>query len=136
MAGDPRQETFTELHDRAAGQRTTTRRDFMRYAGAGAVMLGGAGGLAACSSSASTATSRGASASPKKGGTLRAGLTGGAASDTVDGQRGVDNVNFARIISLYDALAATTSTPMHQRAGRVVHSGLDSKVWTISSGRA
>ncbi len=84
-----------------------SRRDFLRYGG-GAVLLGATGGaLGACGSSSSSPGAGGTTASgaPKRGGTLTAGLTGGDSSDTVDGQKGVNNVDFARIVSLYDALA-------------------------------
>src|SRR5208282_3403548 len=88
--------------------REFSRRDFLRYSG-GAVLLGAAGGsLGACGSSSSSSTTSsgpaGAAGKPKRGGTLTAGLTGGDSSDTIDGQQGVNNVDFARIVSLYDAL--------------------------------
>ena len=88
----------------------TSRRDFLKLT-AGAVALGAGGtALAACGSSSSgttttatTGTTLPANKIPK-GGTLNVALTGGDSSDTVDGQKGVDNVDFARIVSLYDAL--------------------------------
>ena len=64
---------------------------------------------AACGSSSSgtTTTATTATTLPSnkipKGGVLNAALTGGDSSDTVDGQKGVNNVDFARIVSLYDA---------------------------------
>ncbi len=88
----------------------TSRRDFLKLT-AGAVALGAGGtALAACGSSSSgtttTATTGTTLPSNKipKGGVLNVALTGGDSSDTVDGQKGVNNVDFARIVSLYDAL--------------------------------
>jgi peptide/nickel transport system substrate-binding protein len=83
------------------------RRTFLRYSGMGAALLGGTAALAACGSSPSStpsSTSSPATGKPRKGGTLHAGLTGGTGSDTVDAHQGVDNVDFARIIALYDPL--------------------------------
>ena len=106
------------------------RRDFLKYAGMGAVLLGGAGTLDACSSTASTPTAT--TGSPKKGGTLRAGLTGGAASDTVDGQKGVDNVDFARIIALYDALSVyDINAKVTNALAESFEPNADATVWTI-----
>jgi len=91
----------------SANSSGVSRRDFLKYSG-GAVLLGTAGSaLAACGSStspSSSTTTTSAAGKPKTGGTLTAGLSGGQPSDTVDGQKGVDNVDFARIVSLYDAL--------------------------------
>jgi peptide/nickel transport system substrate-binding protein len=108
------------------------RRDFMRYAGMGAALLGGGSALAACSSSSSPASTSSTGGSPKKGGTLRAGLTGGAQSDTVDGQRGVDNVDFARIIALYDALAVyDLNADVTMALADSMEADSTQKIWTV-----
>ncbi|MHB1510699.1 MAG: ABC transporter substrate-binding protein [Acidimicrobiales bacterium] len=122
-----------------------SRRDFLKYgAGAGAVVLGagktalGAGGLSSSTSRPTSLLSHTSSllsdraAGPRRGGTLNVALTGGAASDTVDGQRGVDNVDFARIVSLYDALVIwdVNAQPQFTLAESIT-SNADATEWTI-----
>jgi peptide/nickel transport system substrate-binding protein len=111
------------------------RRDFLRYSGAGAVALGSAAALAACSSSSSPSSVSSAPASagkPRKGGTLHAGLTGGTGSDTVDAHRGVDNVDFARIIALYDPLIAYDLKAQNKLAlAESMEPNSNATVWTV-----
>ncbi|MFZ0172230.1 MAG: ABC transporter substrate-binding protein [Acidimicrobiales bacterium] len=116
--------------------REFSRRDFLRYSG-GAVLLGAAGGsLGACGSSSSSSTTSsgpaGAAGKPKRGGTLTAGLTGGDSSDTIDGQQGVNNVDFARIVSLYDALVIWDLNCQPQLSlAESIEPNADFKLWTI-----
>ena len=136
MAGDPRQEIFPELGGAATDPRSMDRRDFLRYTGMGAVMLGGASALAACSSSSSSAPSTSSPAAaagkPTMGGTLHAGLTGGTGSDTVDAHRGVDNVDFARIIALYDPLIGYDLNAQNKlRLAESITPNSKATVWTV-----
>ena len=115
--------------------REFSRRDFLRYSG-GAVLLGAAGGsLAACGSSSTSTTSSSPSSSagkPKRGGTLTAGLTGGDSSDTIDGQQGVNNVDFSRIVSLYDALVIWDLNCQPQLSlAESIEPNKDFTLWTI-----
>jgi peptide/nickel transport system substrate-binding protein len=112
-----------------------SRRDFLRYTG-GAVLLGATGGaLGACGSSSSGPSGTGPAASagkPKRGGQLMAGLTGGDSSDTVDGQKGVNNVDFARIVSLYDALVIWDLNCKPQLSlAESIEPNKDATLWTI-----
>jgi peptide/nickel transport system substrate-binding protein len=112
-----------------------SRRDFLKYGG-GAVLLGATGGaLAGCgSSSPSTgSTSPTSAGKPKRGGQLLAGLTGGDSSDTIDGQQGVNNVDFARIVSLYDALVIwdLNCQPQYSLASSI-EPNPDATLWTIT----
>ena len=75
--------------------------------GAGGVLL--AGGLAACggSGSSSSAASGGGSTpagTPKKGGNFRLGVTGGGASDIIDGQSIVTKPDQTRLIGSWETL--------------------------------
>jgi peptide/nickel transport system substrate-binding protein len=111
-----------------------SRRDILRYgAGAAALAAAGATGLAACGSSASTgATSpQSSSGSPKRGGTLTAGLSGGSSSDTVDGEKTINSVDEARVEALYDALIALdlNAKPVFRLAESIT-SNSDATVWT------
>ena len=101
------------------------------------MLLGAAGGsLGACGSSSSSSTTSsgpaGAAGKPKRGGTLTAGLTGGDSSDTIDGQQGVNNVDFARIVSLYDALVIWDLNCQPQLSlAESIEPNADFKLWTI-----
>jgi peptide/nickel transport system substrate-binding protein len=112
-----------------------SRREFLKL-GTGAVMLGAGGSaLAACGSSTTSTTTTTGTTPPHtipRGGTLQVALTGGDASDTVDGQKGVDNVDFARIVSLYDALVVwdLDCTPRYTLA-ETIEPNKDATVWTI-----
>ncbi|MGH3140489.1 MAG: ABC transporter substrate-binding protein, partial [Gaiellales bacterium] len=74
--------------------------------GAGGVLL--AGGLAACGSSGSSSSgSSGGSTpagTPKKGGNFRLGVTGGGASDIIDGQSIVTKPDQTRLIGSWETL--------------------------------
>ena len=83
-----------------------SRRDLL--VGAGSVLL--AGGLAACggsgggSSSAATGGSSAAAGTPKKGGNFRLGVTGGGASDIIDGQSIITKPDQARLAASWETL--------------------------------
>jgi peptide/nickel transport system substrate-binding protein len=114
---------------------TIGRRAFLRYSGLGAVAVGGASALAACGSSgspSSVSSAPAAAGKPRQGGTLHAGLTGGTGSDTVDAHRGVDNVDFARIIALYDPLIAYDLQAQNKLAlAESMEPNSNATVWTI-----
>lgn len=84
-----------------------SRRDFLIRAGGGLAVLGLGGALEACgsspSSSGSTTTTSGAG-KPKKGGTITLASTGGGSADTLDANKAVTNLDFARAPQLYDTL--------------------------------
>jgi peptide/nickel transport system substrate-binding protein len=89
---------------------TVSRRDFLKTglaAGAGG-LLGGAL-LSGCGTGnvvrANTASTAGKA---RKGGTLRAGLTGGSTADTLDPLNAITNVDFSRIDNLYEPLIGLT----------------------------
>jgi peptide/nickel transport system substrate-binding protein len=89
-------------------RRTTryTRRELLQYS-LGAMAAVGAGSvLEACGSSSTSPSSSPTSPSgkPKRGGTIRAGLSGGGTSDTLDGDACVENLDFARAPQLYNVL--------------------------------
>jgi peptide/nickel transport system substrate-binding protein len=75
--------------------------------GAGGVLL--AGGLAACGGSGSSPSTGGSGGStpagtPKKGGNFRLGVTGGGASDIIDGQSIVTKPDQTRLIGSWETL--------------------------------
>jgi peptide/nickel transport system substrate-binding protein len=82
---------------------------------AGSVALGSGGLLAACggsgsssSSSSSLTTSAANIGTPKHGGTLTVGFTGGGSGDTINPLAPVANVDYARVLNLYDLFAQIT----------------------------
>ena len=84
-----------------------SRRDLLRYVAKGAARIGTGALLAACSSSTASPTTTTTSTltpTPTPGGTLRAGLSGGSGSDTLDPHNWVNLVDGARVYSLFNPL--------------------------------
>jgi peptide/nickel transport system substrate-binding protein len=134
MKGDLDRTASWPTPERAAAP-SLGRRDFLRYSGMGAAVLGGAAVLAGCSSSSAPSATSAATApagKPRMGGTLHAALTGGTGSDTMDAAQGVNNVDFARIISLYDPLIGFDLNAQSQlRLAESITPNADATVWTI-----
>ena len=120
------------------GRGGLSRRDLL--VGAGTVVL--AGGLAACGGSggsSSAATSGGgstAAGTPKRGGNFRLGVTGGGASDIIDGQSIVTKPDQARLAASWETLVAYDDQYKLQIGGN--EGGLadeltqdSSKQWTV-----
>ncbi|HXY46170.1 MAG TPA: ABC transporter substrate-binding protein [Acidimicrobiales bacterium] len=83
---------------------THSRRDFLKLSGAAAGLLASGGALAACGGSAAAQkTGAGTAARPRPGGALRAAITGGTSSDTLDAQAPIQVVDFARVVQLYNS---------------------------------
>lgn len=80
-----------------------TRRRLLGTAlGIAAVAVGG--GLVGCSSESGSSSSQSSSGTPKKGGRLTFGASGGLDSDTLDGQAALQPTDFARSYALFDGL--------------------------------
>lgn len=127
--------TTGRLEPYDAGSRTTSRREFLRTVGVGAAVIGAGGVLAACgaSSGSSPATTQAPGAgTPKRGGTLRAALSGGGTSDTLNPLAPVDNVDFARIAQLFDPLAVVDKDGgIELRLAAEITPNADATAWTI-----
>jgi peptide/nickel transport system substrate-binding protein len=113
-----------------------TRREALKGALAGSVALGASGLLAACGSSSSSpssaTTGSGGGGSPKKGGTLKTGLTGGSNSDTLNPFSPVTLPDAAYNQSMFDSLAITTVGGQPQLAlAEEITSNKSGTVWTI-----
>ncbi len=119
----------------AIGSERQSRRDFLRLAAGGAAALGVGGILAACGSSSTTSTSSPGSNSagtPKRGGTLTLGSTGGGSSDTLDGNNCIENLDFARAPQLYDTLMEVDANNVPQlHLAEEVTPNADATEWTI-----
>src|SRR5712692_10404606 len=94
--------------DRTPDPRDTMgRRQFLRGVAATGALAGSGGLLAACSSSsggASPSPSPSAAGAPRRGGSLKVGLTGGSGSDTLDPHKGLTYLDTARAQCLYQPL--------------------------------
>jgi peptide/nickel transport system substrate-binding protein len=111
-----------------------TRRSLLQGAAKGGVALTGAGLIAACGTSATTSktVSVASGAKTRYGGTLRAALTGGSSSDTLDPNVAVNNVDFARVLNLYDSLVWLSREGVpYLRLAEELTPHRDATVWTI-----
>lgn len=84
-----------------------SRRQFLHgLAASGAAVVGSGLGLAACGSNgaSSSTTTPPSKQGPKRGGTLRIGMTGGASSDSLDPQNVVTVPDHARAYQLFESL--------------------------------
>ena len=85
-----------------------SRRTVLRATLIGGVALGFGGTLASCASTATPAAARAGGGTLKKGGTLRIGVAGGGAKDTLDAHQGGFSPDTARAMQLYDRLMTFT----------------------------
>lgn len=107
-----------------------TRRNFVGKAAIGSLALGTGGLLSAFGSTGPTA--RQAAATPKRGGTLRAGITGGSSSDTLNPLNAISNADYSRVQNLFEGLAQidTNGAPKLVLAESVTPNA-NGSVWTI-----
>jgi peptide/nickel transport system substrate-binding protein len=98
-----------EERDRRFEDWTITRRDAVRGALAGGVLLGAGGVLAACGSEEVDVPTRDSGASSLKnvrdGGSLRIGVQGGGADDSIDAHIPATIPDISRVFQLYEPLA-------------------------------
>jgi peptide/nickel transport system substrate-binding protein len=117
------------------GTKSWSRRSFLRASGT-AVGLTAAGvtGLVGCASSSSSTPSASPTAGkPKRGGTLRVGLTGGASSDTLDPDATVTVPDIARQVNLFEPLVTQNSAdrPGLDLAKELTADNPQATSWTI-----
>lgn len=86
-----------------------TRRDLVKGTVLGSMALGLGGLLSACGgSSGSSVTSSVTVGAPKRGGTLRAAITGGSSSDAINPLSPINNADYARVNNIFEGLTAAT----------------------------
>ena len=120
-------------HDRAESAASRLAAAFNRrrllqgFLGAGASYA-----LAACGSSAVTASSTSAAGPAKRGGTLRVALSGGSTADTIDAQAATAMVDNARNWQLYNSLVEfdLNAIPQLSLADEITPSR-DATKWTV-----
>ena len=121
-------------------ERGVDRRTFLRSAMAGGAALATGGLLEACGSSSSghsTSSSTAATGTPKSGGSLRVGLTGGSSSDTLNPfYGGITAIGTARAQQLYQPLVQLSNEAQLQYvlAEEIVPDGSTTN-WHITLGK-
>jgi peptide/nickel transport system substrate-binding protein len=126
MAHDPR--------ERSVFQRPITRRHFLKgTAGAAVAAPGVSTILAACTeSSSSTPSATSTATAVRRGGTLRAAITGGSSSDTLNPLGIVSNTDNARISNLFEGLIGQDPQALPQLLlAEEVTPNSDATAWTI-----
>jgi peptide/nickel transport system substrate-binding protein len=111
---------------------TWSRRDVLRTAAFGAAAVAGGVALDACSSSTGGSTATTSNLKPQKGGTLRIGMTGGTASDTLDADNAISDPDNMRTFSLYSPLFYyDANLNIANGVAEDITSDATSQVWTI-----
>ena len=115
-----------------------TRRQVLRGALSGGVVLASGGAIAACGGGGggSSSSSQGAPVSGGKlraGGALRVGATGGGAKDTIDAHRPTADTDIMRVWNLYESLAVRTPdfSKLEMLLAESIEAGKTPKQWTI-----
>ena len=114
-----------------------SRRTLLENTAKGGVALSAGGLIAACGSSSSSSSASGSqsgssSGTPKHGGTLHAGLTGGSSSDTLDPNSPVNNTDYARVANLYEGLVwVDANAQQYNRLAEELTPNKDATVWTV-----
>jgi peptide/nickel transport system substrate-binding protein len=87
-----------------------SRRDFIKTAAAGSLALGAGGLLSSCGLDAATVADvvHRVPGPRRRGGTLRAAITGGSSADTLDPLSAVANTDFSRVNNLFEPLLGLT----------------------------
>lgn len=114
-----------------------TRRKLLKGAGAGVLVVGGGGLLAACGSSGS-GSGTGAGAAPAEegkpvaGGVMRVGAQGGSNTDSLDAHNVLSNTDYARTAQLYDPLVRLNTEGQPEKVlADSVEPNKDATEWTI-----
>lgn len=123
----------TPPSDPEGGRPGMSRRTFLHRVG----QVAGAGALVATAgwpqvASALTPAEAAASAAPRRGGTLRAGMTGGGTDDTLNPLTATNYLDFTRIGQLYDQLIMRKPDySLETQLAEEVNPNHDASVWTI-----
>jgi peptide/nickel transport system substrate-binding protein len=110
-------------------EKPISRRQLLRGALAGGVLLTGGGMLSACGGKDSGGTGTG---SIRNGGTLRVGATGGGPSDSIDAHVLVSDPDIARAFQLYEPLAIrNTDYKLEMVVAESIEPEARPDVWTV-----
>ncbi|MCU1686520.1 MAG: peptide transporter substrate-binding protein [Amycolatopsis sp.] len=107
-----------------------SRRSFLSAATGGVALLAAAPLLAACGAGVG-ASQAAPTGPPRRGGTLRVGVTGGGSADTLDPHIPATNPDIARVINLYEPLLYRDHDfQLEMVLATSVTSSADAKTWT------
>jgi peptide/nickel transport system substrate-binding protein len=88
---------------------------------------------AACSSGTAATDGAQAAGSPQAGGSLRVGIVGGSAKDSLDAHTPVTHPDEARVIQLYDTLATyDTDHQLEMALAEEITASEDATTWTVT----
>lgn len=119
---------------RGASGPGSPRRDVLRGALAGGVILASGGLAAACggSSPSASGTPSAGGSRPRRGGNLRVGILGGSTSDTLDAHKEVTQPDAIRIMALYNSLVRLDAkAQVVNDLAEEMTPNKDATVWTI-----
>jgi peptide/nickel transport system substrate-binding protein len=122
---------------RLSGELAVTRRDVLRGALAGGVLLSTGGVLAACGGGDDGGGQQGTPAQSegklRTGGTLRVGATGGGAKDTIDAHLPTVDTDIMRCWNLYESLAVRTPdfSELQMLLAESIEAEKSPKQWTV-----
>ena len=111
----------------------SSRRDVLRGALAGGVILASGALSAACGgSSPSASATPGGGSRPRRGGNLRVGILGGSTSDTLDAHKEVVQPDAIRIMALYNPLVRLDNkAQVVNDLAEELRPNADATIWTI-----
>jgi peptide/nickel transport system substrate-binding protein len=112
-----------------------SRRDLLKHGATGAAALSVGSLLAACggtSSSGSASTGQAASATPKRGGTLRVGVVTNGNAETIDVRKAINTPDYLRTDNLYDPLFFQVVGGVEPGLATAAEPNKDASVWTVS----
>jgi peptide/nickel transport system substrate-binding protein len=111
------------------------RRRFLQVAGAGAVATLASGLVVACrgasTASVDSGLGPGAAGTPKRGGTLRLGLSGGGTDDTCDPVLALTLPSYVAVNLAYDALTVESGNGPASQLATSFESNADATLWTV-----
>ncbi len=114
------------------GDGRLTRQTLLRGAAAGGMAFAGSGLLAACGGSPSPASSGAAAGTPKPGGKLRVAMVGGGATETLDPNAAVPNIDAARATNLFDRLVRVLpDQTLEMDLAESMEPNSDATQWTV-----
>lgn len=110
-----------------------SRRELLKYSGAGAASVAAVGGLAACGGGGSGGSGGGGTGGAQgSGGILVHGATGGSSKDTLDPHRPVTAADIARCNNLYEPLLFWDDDyKIAPAVAESVEPSADAKTWTV-----
>jgi len=120
------------LDMQVGGNGRLTRGTFLRGAAAGGLALTAPNLLAACGGSSSSPSTGGSAGAPRSGGKLRVAMVGGGATETLDPNAAVPNIDSARASNLFDRLVhVLPDQTLSMDLAESMEPNADATQWTV-----